>query len=73
MQRYEINYFNEETVYYFGDIDDAIAYAESFQRRLLLTYNGSIEIADERGRLVATQEWVAAEDGSCSPKDWVLE
>lgn len=70
MQRYSINYFNQKTIGYFGDLDGAIAYAEDFMRRLILSYVGDIVISDQYGHEVAIQTYEAVEDGSSVCGDW---
>lgn len=70
-QRYTINYFNVKEIRYFGDLDGAIGYAESFARELVLPYKGLIIISDENGNPVATQRWLEDEEGCSHPYDWV--
>lgn len=68
MNLYSINYFNEKTIGYYGELEDAIKYAESFARNLILTYRGSIVISTG-GYVVATQRW-EEKDGCSYPDGW---
>lgn len=70
MQRYEINYFDEKSVGYFGTLEGAIEYAESFARNLVLTCRGDVAIADCDGRIVARQRWTRDGQGRASPSVW---
>ena len=69
-QRYAINYFDQKEIGYYGTLTDAIDYAESFARNLILSYKGSIVISDENGDTVAYQRWIEREDGSSVSCDW---
>jgi len=70
MEHYNINYFGEKEIGYFGDFEDAIEYAERFARNLILTYRGAITITDDYGRVVAKQKWSVNKNGYSTPSDW---
>lgn len=70
MQRFNINYFGEREVGYFGTLDGAIAYAERHIRTLISSHRGEIVISTDKGIPVATQTWTKNPDGSSSPSDW---
>lgn len=70
MEHYNINYFGEKEIGYYGTRRGAIEYAEGFAGSLALTYKGEIAIADGYGRIVAKQKWVETEDGCSISSDW---
>lgn len=53
MEHYNINYFNEKQIGYYGTRRGAIEYAEGFAGSLALAYKGEIVITDDDGRIVA--------------------
>ena len=65
---YSINYFGDKTVTYYGTLEDAMDYADSFASHLILTYMGSIVISHD-GFPVATKRFVQ-KDGCAYPEDW---
>lgn len=69
-QRYIINYFGEKEIGYFGTLNGAIRYAESFADNLALTYKGEIKIFNEYGVVVAKQKWWEDEDGEFNHSVW---
>ena len=70
MEHYNINYFGEKQIGYYGTRRGAIEYAEGFAGSLALTYKGEIVITDDYGRTVAKQKWTEAEDGCSIPSEW---
>ena len=70
MEHYNINYFGEKEIGYYGTRRGAIEYAESFAGSLMLTYKGEIVITDDYGRIVAKQKWTEDKNGYAIPSDW---
>ena len=70
MTHYNINYFNEKEIGYFGTLKGAIDYAESFAGNLVLSYKGEIVITNDYGHIVAKQKWNETEDRCSIPSDW---
>ena len=68
MNLYSINYFNEKTIGYYGTLEDAMDYADSFARNLILGYRGNIVVSSD-GCVVATKRYIER-DGCAYPEDW---
>lgn len=69
-QHYIINYFGEKEIGYFGTLNGAIKYAESFAENLALSYKGKITVFNECGVVVAEQKWWEDEDFESHHSVW---
>ena len=70
MSVYMIDFFGEKKIKYFGDLANAMIYADEYARDHVFSYNGSIDILDDDGFLWASQKYQKNEDGSLEDDGW---